>query len=146
MKRIGGLVTVVLAATLLGAALDALAIEAKKIAQIKADETLWSFIVKIPTSLEAQLLYALVISGLIGMIASWLWKWSQGQADSSHWTKKYVIGQLLWLVGSSVTAIFVVGFQTEDGVFFGWMSVLWAGAFAGFSGDVKVKSKDSGSA
>lgn len=139
MKKLGGLVPVLLFVGLFAVGLDALGLDAKKIAQIRADETLWQFLVKLPSSFEAQVFYALVLSGAAGLIGSWLWKVSQGQADFRHFTGRYCLAQLLWLIGSSIAAIFTVGFQTEDGVFFGWLAVLWSGGFAGFSGDVKVK-------
>lgn len=102
-------------------------------------ESLGVFLSKLPSSFEAQVFYGLVGSGLLGIIASWLWKWSQQLAGLDHFNPRYVIGQVLWLGGASVAAIMTVGFQTEDGVFFGWLSVLWTGALAGFSGEVKIK-------
>lgn len=117
---------------------------AARIVELKGgSESLWVFLARLPTSFEAQVFYALFGSGVIGSLGSWLWKWSQGVADASHFTARYVAGQVLWLVGASVAAIFTVGFQTEDGVFFGWLSVLWAGGFAGFSGEIKFKKPDA---
>lgn len=113
------------------------------IAQIKAQgtESLWDFLAKLPTSMEAQVFYGLVLSGVVGLLASWAWKWSQGNADGvHHFTVRYVIGQALWLIGISIGAIFTLGFTTPDGVFVGWLFVLWTGGFAGFSGEIKVKT------
>lgn len=120
------------------------AMDAQKIAEIRSNgnEDVWQFIRRLPGSFEAQLLYGLVGSGLIGMLGSWLWKWSKGEADGfAHFTPRYLIGQVLWLLGSSTAAIMTVGFSTESGEFFGWLSVLWAGGFTGFSGEVKQKGE-----
>lgn len=115
-------------------------IEAQKIAEIKATETLWTFLGKLPGSFEAQVFYGLVISGLVGIIASWLWKWSKGEATGvSHFTLRYGISQVIWLVGSAIGAIFTIKFSTDSGEFFGWLSVLWAGALAGFGGEIKTE-------
>lgn len=118
---------------------------AQRIVEMKGGgESLWVFATRLPGSFEAQVFYGLFLSGLAGMVGSWLWKWSQGDADLHHFTIKYAVGQWLWLIGSSVAAIMTVGFQTEGGEFFGWLSVLWAGGFAGFSGEVKIKKVDTG--
>lgn len=123
--------------------ISAFALDAQKIVEIKGgSETLGQFLGKLPTSFEAQVFYGLVLSGLVGMIGSWLWKWSQGVAQGlHHFTVKYSVGQLLWLIGSSIGAIETVGFQTDGGEFFGWMSVIVTGGFMGFSGEVKVGTK-----
>ncbi len=130
--------------------LSALALEAHKIAELKGgSETLGQFLKGLPTSFEAQVFYGLMLSGVIGMMGSWLWKWTQGIAHGiHHFTAKYTVGQLLWLIGSSIGAIETVGFQTDSGEFFGWMSVIVTGGFMGFSGEVKVgaKNADGGSA
>lgn len=113
---------------------------AQRIVEMKGGgESLPVFLMRLPASFEAQVFYGLFLSGLAGMIGSWLWKWSQGEADAHHFTARYAVGQWLWLVGASIAAIMTVGFQTEGGEFFGWLSVMWAGGFAGFSGEVKFK-------
>ena len=128
---------------LLGACVDtAFAMEAQKVMEIKGDsQTLWGFLAKLPLSFEAQVFYGLFISGLCGAFLSWAWKWSQGQSDIAvhHFNPRYLVGQLLWLGGISVTAILTVEFQTASGEFFGWLSVLSTGALSGFSGEVKTK-------
>ena len=116
----------------------ALALEAQKIVAIKGgSETLWQFLSALPASFEAQVFYGLFFSGVAGAIGSWLWKWSKGDAGLKHFGIKYTIGQVLWLAGTSIAAIATVGFSTADGVFFGWLSVLWLGAMTGFGGEVK---------
>lgn len=116
----------------------AFAMEAQKVATIHAStETLWSFLLKLPASFEAQVFYALFLSGALGSLASWVWKWSNGHASPNHYDLKYTFAQVLWLAGSAVAAIFTVGFSTPTGEFFGWLSVLWTGALAGFGGEVK---------
>lgn len=113
-----------------------------KIQEIKATETLWVFLLKLPASFEAQVFYGLVGSGIVGALSSWLWKWAKGEAAGvGHITLRYGLGQVLWLIGSSIGAIATVGFMTPAGEFFGWLSVLWTGALAGFGGEVKTEKK-----
>ena len=113
--------------------------EAQSIKEIKGQhETLWAFILRLPLSFEAQVFYGLFFAGVCGAATSWLWKWANGNAEGiHHFTLRYTIGQLLWLAGSAIGAITTVGFATETGEFFGWLSVLWTGALAGFGGEVK---------
>lgn len=139
MRRLIALLSVL---TLLWAfSIELGAMDAQRIAEIKqgSNQSLWQFFGQFPASFEAQVFYGLFISGLIGMLASWAWKYSQGMTADNHWTRKYLLGQILWLAGSSIAAIMTVGFTTDNGEFFGWLSVLWTGGFAGFSGEVKVK-------
>lgn len=119
--------------------------EATRIVEMKGGgESLWVFLTRLPGSFEAQVFYALAVSWFVGALGSWLWKWSQGQAEGAkHFTHQYIIGQLLYGVGVSIAAIMTVGFQTEGGEFFGWLSVLWCGGFAGFSGEVKLKAAEA---
>lgn len=99
-----------------------------------------AFLKRIPFSFEAILFYFLVVSELAGMVASWLWKWTQGLADGfHHFTVRYVVGQVLWVAGSAGTLITTLGFVTDGGEFWGWLSVITYGALAGWSGEVKVK-------
>jgi hypothetical protein len=133
MKKLFAFVTLILLSS------TALALDAQKIAAIRAEghETLWTFLARIPTSFEAQVFYGLMLTGVGGSIASWLWKWAQGVAGAKHYTLRYALGQVLWLAGSAIGAISTMGFSTDDGNFFGWWSVIWFGALAGFGGEVK---------
>jgi hypothetical protein len=114
---------------------------AKKIAQIRSEETLWHFLAELPVSVEAQIVYGYSLAGIAGSVGSFLWKWSQGMADRTHWSPRYFVGQILWIIGSGVGAVMTVGFTTDSGEFFGWLAVLTTGALAGFSGDLKVKER-----
>lgn len=118
--------------------------DAQKVAEmargVGKQQSLFDFLKDVPSSFEAQLFYALFGSWLSGAVASWLWKWTQGMADGlRHFTLRYFMGQVMFGVGISIAAIMTVGFQTDSGEFFGWLSVLWSGAFAGFSGETKIK-------
>lgn len=139
----GGMAALAMLAALLWWVAPAGALDAQHIAEIKqgSNESLLEFLRRFPASFEAQLWYGLFGSGIVGALLSYAWKWYQGVANGSHWTPRYVVGQMLWLGGSAVLAIVTVGFTTPDGQFFGWLSVLWAGGFAGFSGEVKFKEK-----
>ena len=56
-------------------------------------ETLWHFASDAVFSFHAQIFYALVGSGILGMVGSWLWKWSHGDAKGfHHFTHRYAIG------------------------------------------------------
>lgn len=111
----------------------------KEIVQAKDQETLWTFLLRFPSSFEAQVYYGLILSALAGLLASWAYKWSQGQADGfKHFSPKYVVQQFLWLNGITLTLIMTTGFTTDSGEFFGWMSVLSSGALSGWAGEVKV--------
>lgn len=118
---------------------------AQKIAEIKPGagaETLLAFLKRLPTSFEAQVFYGLFLSGAVGMIGSWLWKWSKGKADGfAHFTLKYIVSQVLWLTGSSIGVIAATGFQTDSGEFFGWIMVLITGGSLGYNGEVKEKKE-----
>lgn len=119
-------------------------LEASKISEIKpgpGQESIMVFLRRLPSSFEAQIFYGLFCSGLAGAVASWLWKWSNGQAGLAHFTLQYGTKQLLWLAGSAIGLIMTVGFQTPSGEFFGWLDVLVTGAAAGFGGEVKVDRK-----
>lgn len=127
------------------AAPDLFALDAPKIADLKgeASESLFVFLKRLPAAFELQVFYALFGAGLAGALASWLWKWTQGASIGiGHFTPRYILGQTLWLAGSSIAAIATVGFTTTSGEFFGWLGVLWTGALAGFSGEVKVDRKE----
>ena len=115
--------------------------QAQKIKEIVdiSHESLFDFLTKLPTSFEAQIFYGLAGAGVLGLIASWLWKWSQGEANGfHHFTFRYAIGQVLWIIGSAIGAITTIEFSTASGEFFGWLSVLWTVALAGFGGEVKI--------
>lgn len=136
---LGGLLSMMFWLSVVGAPTDAPRIA--DVSKMKT-ESLWDFLNRFAESFEAQIFYALFMSGLIGALASYTWKWSKGEANGSHWTVRYIVGQVLWLAGISVAAIMTVGFQTESGEFYGWLSVIWAGGFAGFSGEVKIEMPD----
>lgn len=138
-------IVVVILLAILAFMTDSPALEASKIAEIKGagSESLLVFLKRLPGSFEAQVFYGLFGSGVAGSLASWLWKWAQGDSSGlHHFTLKYTLGQTLWLAGSSVAAIATVGFTTQSGEFFGWLSILWTGALAGFGGEIKVDRKE----
>jgi hypothetical protein len=58
--------------------------DAQTIAQVKAEAPadLWHFLLNLPVTQEAQLFYALMLSGSMGMIASYVMKWAKSEIDA----------------------------------------------------------------
>lgn len=117
---------------------------APKIREIKqANESLWQFLSALPSSMEAQILYGLVLAGTAGLLASWLWKYSNGQVgclvDYLFREKRLrTLASVLSMVGGSLAAIAAGVFVTDSGEFVGWLNVLAWGANAGFGVDLAV--------
>lgn len=121
--------------------------EKQTIAQVRAQdpESLWHFLSALPSTMEAQIFYALMLSGSLGMMASYLMKWSQGQISGNLFG--YLFGSNLratclsffTYTGACMTAIYAGAFHvTEAAVFVGWGHVVWLGALNGFGIDAIV--------
>lgn len=123
--------------------------DAPKFKDIKnAHESLWDFLTALPSSMEAQILYALLLAGVVGMLASWLLKWARGQAGALQrylFTEdvRYTVLAVAAYFGICLTAISSGIFVTDDGVFVGWANVLWFGLTNGFGADT-VANKGNG--
>lgn len=145
MKNRALCLSLFLSAALLFVALDGVALEAEKIAEIRqTSEGFGDFLLRLPFSFQAQVFYALSGTALLGALGSWLWKWSQGATSGwRHFTCRYIVGQVLWIIGGSLMTINTVEFHTESGEFFGWMSVIITGGFMGFSGEIKTGERKS---
>lgn len=122
--------------------------DAPKIRDIKnAHESLWQFLAALPSSMEAQIFYALLLAGVIGMFASWLLKWARGQAAPLYrylFTDdvRFTVLAAAAYFGICLTAISSGIFVTDEGVFVGWANVLWFGLTNGFGADT-VANKGS---
>ncbi len=121
--------------------------EAQTIAQAKAATTqsLWQFLQALPSTQEAQVFYALMLAGTLGMMASYAIKWLKGDITGSLW--KYLFEQnlkstllaFLTYVGTALAAIYADAFHVgPDSVFVGWGMVMWLAAVNGFSIDAIV--------
>lgn len=108
------------------------------IAAAKADapESLWHFLGQIPATMEAQQLYALLISGMVGIAAHYLNKWATGQIEGNLWDYLFhdharstvlSIGAYIGFALTTVTS------GALDGT--GWFTALWMGATTGFAVD-----------
>ncbi len=113
------------------------------IKQLKADhtESLWQFLAQLPGSMEAQILYALLLAGIVGMGAHYLMRWLNGEITGSlarYLFLDYPRRTLLafaGVVGIALTAITSGVFETESGEFVGWLNVLWIGLTNGYASD-----------
>ena len=111
------------------------------IAQIKAEapESLWHFLTNLPFSMEAQLFYALLLAGTLGMVANYIVRWGRKEIEGclgEYLFKQNLRGTVLSLatyVGVVLGAIAAGAFHVGDAnTFVGWGWVLWMGAGNGF--------------
>ena len=104
-------------------------------------ESLWQFLSALPSTAEAQILYALLMSGVVGMMAHYFTRWAKGEIQGSLFT--YLFGTCVRstalafsvIVGAAITAITSGVFITESGTFVGWLNVMWFGITNGFASD-----------
>lgn len=107
----------------------------------KSTQSLWDFLAALPTSFEAQLLYALLLSGLAGMFANYLVRWARQEIAGSLWAYLVVqnprgtILSFCTYLSAALLAIWAGVFVVADNVFVGWGAVLWLGATNGFAID-----------
>ena len=118
--------------------------DAQTIAQVRARdaESLWVFLSNLPSTQEAQLFYALMLSGSLGMFASYGVKWAKGEIGTCLWeylfhqNMRNTVLSFLTYTGTAMAAIYAGAFHVgADGIFVGWGMVLWLGALNGFSID-----------
>ena len=121
--------------------------QAQTIAQIKAQdpESLWHFLSGLPASQEAQIFYALMLAGTLGMFASYGVKWAKGEISGDLFqylfksSMRATALSLFTYTGTALGAIYAGAFYvTDGGIFVGWGMVLWLGAINGFSIDAIV--------
>lgn len=119
--------------------------EGQTLAQVTSSvtptESLWHFIGQLPGTIEAQQMYALLISGALGISANYLLKWARQEIAGSLWQylfKDNVRGTVLSLasfVGLAITSIAAGIFNGESGGYVGWTTVMWFGLTNGFAVD-----------
>jgi len=113
------------------------------IKQLKAEhtESLWQFLSQLPGSMEAQILYGLLLAGVVGMMAHYLMRWLNGEISGSlvrYLFTDYPRRTLLafaGIIGVALTAITSGVFETDSGEFVGWLNVLWVGLTNGYAAD-----------
>ena len=121
--------------------------DAQTIAQVKAEAPadFWHFLVNLPLTQEAQLFYALMLSGTLGMIASYVMKWAKGEIGAclgQYLFKQNLRSTVLSVAtytGTAMASIYADAFHVGDqAVFVGWGMVMWLGALNGFGIDAIV--------
>src|SRR5258708_5911573 len=113
------------------------------IQQIKqtTPETLWQLLAALPGSMEAQILYGLLIAGAVGMIGHYLIRWLNGDIAGSlvkYLFIDYPRRTLLaysGVAGAALGAIASNVFETDTHEFVGWLNVLWIGLTNGYAAD-----------
>ncbi len=121
---------------------------AQTIATIERTPTSLSvFLANIPGSWEAQIFMGLMLSGLLGMGAHYLVKWSRGEIKENLFCYAVSNGRklllsLLTTTGLAITAVMNDFFIADFGGFVGWKIVLWTGAETGFFIDVIMSKTD----
>ena len=124
-------------------------------------ETLWQYLTHLGGSFEAQVFYALMLSGVVGMCANWLVRWTKNEVGCfvdymfiNNFKRTPL--SILMFTGTALTAVMsgvfnggTLAFVTADPcangitppnteVFVGWLNVLWIGATTGFGIDATV--------
>lgn len=118
--------------------------QSKTIAQVRAQDgaqSLFDFLRELPGTLDAQIWYALLIGGAVGMILHYAIKLRTGDIagnpvdyfiKTSPWRSIGTVAAMAsWAFGEVLTGIYVNG----DGVFIGWAAVLISGVKTGYLGD-----------
>lgn len=103
---------------------------AQKIADIRAQESLLQFLASLPTSFEAQLFYVVMVVGALGLFFHYAVKWMR--KDIAGGLLQYLFhdnfrGTLLSVtltVGAGVGAISTGMFEADSGEFIGWFKAL----------------------
>lgn len=115
--------------------------DAQTIAQAKHGQSLADFLLALPTTMEAQIFYALTLGCALGMIIHYVRQWASGNAEGGlldylflahpRRTVLTVIGVVSWSAGEVATGLFT----TEAGDFVGWALVILSGLKTGYAGD-----------
>ena len=117
-------------------------------AKIATPESLWHFLAALPTTMEAQILYGVLLSGVVGMVANYTVKWARGEIAGSLWQYLFLtqfratLLSFFGYMGLAITSIAAAIFSTSDGQFVGWATVLWFGATNGFAVDAIANRGD----
>lgn len=120
--------------------------QAQTIAEAKAamPESLWHFLAALPATMEAQIWYALLIGGAVGMIGHYIRGRSAGDISGSP--LDYFFRDNLWrsigaagaMAGELFAEIGTGLFTSDAGVFVGWGIVLLSGLKTGYAADSLV--------
>ena len=115
------------------------------IQQIKSipavQESFWQFLAHLPASMEAQVLYALLIAGVIGMVAHYAMKWLSGEIEGSLLDYLFITYPrrtglaFAAVLGAALAAVTSGIFLNDQNAFVGWMNVIWIGLTNGYACD-----------
>lgn len=115
---------------------------AQKISELKSNgESLWTFLGRLPASFEAQIFYAIVLFGIIGMFTNYAVKWMKKQIAGSlinylfHDNLRGTLLSISTTIGIGIGAITGGVFETASGEFVGWFNVMWIALTNGFMWD-----------
>lgn len=105
---------------------------------IPPSDSPWSYLAHLPFTLEANILYMLILFGLVGAGIHYLVRWAKGEIQGSLWAYMFtdnprrsvlsVIALITELVAEESAGLFMTG----DGKFVGWALVIAAGLKTGF--------------
>ena len=113
-----------------------------------ANDSLWNYLAQLPTTHDAQVYYALLLGGLVGMIGHYVRARSSGNIEGNP--IDYFFRQNLWRSIGALAAVAIelfgeVGsgmFTTDAGIFVGWGIVLLSGLKTGYVGDSVINKSD----
>lgn len=107
-------------------------------AVVSPTDSPWTYLANLPFTQEANILYMLVIFGLLGAVVHYVVRWAKGEIQGSLWAYMVtdnprrsvlaVIALLTELIGEESSGLFT----TSDGHFVGWALVIAAGLKTGF--------------
>lgn len=106
-----------------------------------AQQGLWNYLAQLPFTLEASMMYALVLGGTLGMIGNYTIKWLRGDIEGSlidycfRYHFKATLLSFFGFLGLAITSVYSGIFTSESGGFVGWANVLWFGLTNGFAVD-----------
>jgi hypothetical protein len=106
-------------------------------------ESLWHFLVQLPGTMEAQVIYAMLIGGMIGMLAHYFVKWCRGEIAGSLIAYLFVDNPrrsmlaVATLIGVLFGEFSLSTFMVEGAVV-SWGMVLFSGMKSGFLVDAVV--------
>lgn len=111
-------------------------------------QSLWAYLAALPTTMEAEIFYALLIGGVAGMIGHYVRARASNNIGGNP--IDYFFRDNLWRSLAAMIAVAAelageVGsgiFTTDTGVFVGWGIVLLSGLKTGYVGDSVINKAD----
>lgn len=104
-------------------------------------ESLWHFLAGLPATMEAQILMALMLAGILGSVAHYLTRWAKNEIKGDLLSYLFIDNPRRSLLSAILLFSELVGeigtgiFTSADGVFVGWGLVLLSGLKSGYAID-----------